>query len=60
MFGFIKKVFIATMTFFSFNGIAFNILSVNFLRCILMNNQEWKAGPKIIDVNNNEPVFFCF
>ena len=55
MFGFIKKVFIAAMTFFSFNA-----LSVNSLECASMNNQECKARPKIIDVNNNEPVFYPY
>ena len=25
-----------------------------------MNNQECKARPKIIDVNNNEPVFYPY
>ena len=40
------------MTFFSFN-----VLNVNSLECISMNNQECKARPIIIDVNNNEPVF---
>ena len=41
------------MTFFSFN-----VLSVNFLECVSMSNQECKARPKIIDVNSNEPVFY--
>ena len=50
MFGFIKKVFIATMTFFSFN-----VLNVNCLECVSMNNQAFKARPKIINVNNNAP-----
>ena len=34
MFGFIKKVFIAAMTF-----LIPNALNVNFLKCISMNNQ---------------------
>ena len=55
MFGFIKKVFIAAVTFLSPN-----VLSVNSLGCILMNNQECKTRPKIININNNEPVFFHY
>ena len=35
----------------------FNLAYVNSLECISMNNQECKVRPKIIDVNNNEPVF---
>ena len=55
MFGFIKKVFIAALTFFNLN-----LLSVNSLECISMNNQTCKARPKITDVNNNEPVFYPY
>ena len=55
MFGFIKKVFFTAMTFFSFNP-----LNVNYLECVSMNDQECKARPKIIDVNNNEPVFYPY
>ena len=43
------------MTFFSFN-----VLSANSSECVLMNNQECKARPKIIDINNDEPDFFLF
>ena len=55
MFWFIKKVFIAAMTFFSFS-----VLSVNFLECVSMNNEECKARAKIIVVNNNESVFYPY
>ena len=55
MFGFIKKVFIAAMTFLSPN-----VLRVNSLECISMNNQECKARRKIININNNEPVFYPY
>ena len=55
MFGFIKKVFIAAVTFFSLT-----VLNVNSLKFISMNNQECRAIPKIIDINNNEPVFYRY
>ena len=55
MFGFFKKVIFAAMTFFSFS-----VLSVHSSECVSMNNQECKARPKIIDVNNNEPVFYPY
>ena len=55
MFRFIKKVFIAAVTF-----LIPNVLSVNSLECISMDNQESKVRPKIIDVNNNEPVFYPY
>ena len=50
---FVKKAFALIKTFF-------NPLYVNSLECISMNNQEYKARPKIIDLNNNEPVFYPY
>ena len=55
MWEFIKKCFFTAITFFSCS-----ILGANSLECVSMNNQECKARPKIIDVNNNEPVFYPF
>ena len=55
MFGYIKKVFITAMKFFSFNP-----LNVNSLECISMNIQECKIRTKIRDINNNEPTFYTF
>ena len=43
------------MKFFSFNP-----LDLNSLECVSMNNQECKTRTKIIDTNNNEPVFYPF
>ena len=34
--------------------------SVNSLKCISMNNQECKVKPQIVNVNDEEPVFFPF
>ena len=53
MWVFAKKAFALITTFF-------NLSYVNSLECISMNNQECKARPKIIDVNNNEPVFYPY
>ena len=55
IFGFIKKVFVVAMTVFGFN-----LLNVNSLECVSMNNQECKLSTKIMDINNNEPVFYPF
>ena len=43
------------MTFFRFN-----VLNANSLECASMNNQECEARTKIINTNNNEPVFNPF
>ena len=53
MLRFLKKVFTTMATFF-------NLSHVNLLECISMNNQDCKARSKIIDVNNNEPVFYPY
>ena len=55
MFGFIKKVFFKAMTFFNFNS-----SGVNSLERFSMNNQECRTRTKIINNNNNEPVFYPF
>ena len=55
MFGFIKKVLFTAIAFFSFNP-----LSVNYLECVSMNNQICKIRTKILNINNNEPVFYLF
>ena len=43
------------MIFFSFN-----VLSVNFLECISMKNQECKVREEVINVNTNNSVFYTF
>ena len=40
-----------------FNGIT---LSTTLLKCVSMNNQECKGRPEIVNVNNDEPVFYPF
>ena len=30
------------------------------LKCVLMNNQECKVSPEIININNNEPLFYPY
>ena len=37
-----------------------SVFSVNSLECVSMNNQECKARPKIININNNDPVFYPY
>ena len=55
VFGFIKNVFYTAMTFFNFNP-----PNVNSLECVSINNQECQTRTKIINANNNEPVFYPF
>ena len=53
MWRFIKKTFAIIATFF-------NLSYVNSLECISMNNQKCKARPKIINITNNDPVFYPY
>ena len=43
------------MTFFNFN-----LSNVNSSKCVSMNNQECKSRSKIINANNNEPIFYPY
>ena len=54
IFGFVKKVFFIGLTILS------DFTSASSLSCISMNNQAYKARPKIINVNSNNPVFYPF
>ena len=53
MFGFIKKCYFTVMTFF-------NLSNVDSLECVSMNNQESKIRTEIINLNNNEPIFYPY
>ena len=37
-----------------------NFSSVNPLKCILMNNQECKVRPQLVNANSKEPAYFPF
>ena len=50
MFGFIKKMFITATTAFT------TFLSCNALKCVSMNNREFKVRPEIMNINSNETI----
>ena len=54
IFRFVKKVFFIGLTILS------NFTNVIPLSCISMNNQACQVRPEIINVNNDEPVFYPF
>ena len=37
-----------------------SFFSCNALKCVLMNNQECKVRPEIININSNEPSFYPY
>ena len=45
-----------------FTGLTFlsTLSTVNALKCVSMNNQEWKIRPEIVNVNSDKPVFYSF
>ena len=51
----LKNVFFTAIPFFNYG-----VLNVNSLECVSMNNQECRTRTKIININNNEPVFYPF
>ena len=55
MFGFVRQIFVSAMMFFGCN-----MSSVNSLKCVSINNQECKVRPEIININNNEPLFYPY
>ena len=48
-------MFVVAVTFFNLN-----LSNVNTLECVSMNNQECKTRSEIINVNNNELMFYPF
>ena len=50
MFGFIKKVFVAAMIFFSRNT----------LKCVSMNDQECEIRPEVINANSDNLLFYRY
>ena len=54
IFRFVKKAFFIGLKVLS------SFTSVNSLSCIPMNNEPCKARPEIINVNNNNPIFYPF
>ena len=53
MFSFVKKLFVLGLIVLS-NSIT------GALDCVSMNNQKCKVRPKIVDINNNGPMFYPF
>ena len=59
MFQLIKKVFFIGLTILS-NSPNKTSLSVTSLNCISTENQECKIRPEIININNNNLIFYPF
>ena len=54
MFGFIKKMFITAAAAFT------TFLSCNALKCVSMNNREFKVRPEIMNINSNETILWNY
>ena len=55
MLGFVKRIFVSKIMSFGCN-----LSSVDPLEYVLINNQECKVRPEIVNVNNNEPAFYPY
>ena len=60
IFKFVPKVFFIGLTILSDFTNANSLLNANSLSCISMKNQECKTRPQVVDVNNNNPIFYPF
>ena len=69
IFGFVKKVFFTGLTILSsfINAIPLSTaplnttrLNANPLSCISMSNQPCKTRPEIVNVHNDNPIFYNF
>ena len=54
MFGFVMKVFVSVMMFFSYNLSNVNSLNGVPLKCISLSSQNCKIIPQIININSND------
>ena len=54
IFGFVKKVLFVGLTILS------SFTNANSLSCISMSNQVCKTRPQVVNVNEDESVFFPF
>ena len=46
--------------FFTWLAFLLTLTSVNSWSCILMNNQECKVRPQIVNINSEESILFPF
>ena len=53
MFSFVKKVLVLGLTVLSSS-------ITGALNCVSINNQKCKVRPEIVDVSNNNPIFYPF
>ena len=59
MFRFVKQIFVLAMMFLGCNVSVVNSLNA-VQKCILMNNQECKIRPEIMNIDSNEPLFYPY
>ena len=50
MFGFLERVLVVAMTFFSHNT----------LECVSMTNRECKIRPQVVNINSDNPFFYPY
>ena len=58
MFRFVKRVFIATMTFAEMSKMLKCVS--NLLKCVSMSNQECKVRLAVVNINSKESLFYPY
>ena len=48
-------MFVTTISFFNCNA-----LNATPVKCVLMNNQECRIRPEILNINSDEPTFYPY
>ena len=52
MFGFLNQIFVSAVVLIC------NVINTIPLKCVSVNNQEFKIRPEIININCNAPLFY--
>ena len=45
------------LIYYTFTSISLNVIP---LKCVSVNNQEYKIRPEIININSSEPLFYPY
>ena len=60
MFRFINKMFIAKINSIPLSFVGCGALNSIPLKCVSMNNQEFKVRPAIVNINSNETLLYPY
>ena len=53
----VSNVFYKSFCCKQWHSFSCSLINVNWLKCVSMNNQEWKRGPQILNISSDNPFF---